>query len=107
MKKASAVKAVTKEQGKKQTRGRHTPEFKKLVIARMASEGVADTARDLGIAESQLYAWRKKATEASSVSEEQRLQLAELAKLKRDNARLQEELAFLKKAAAYFAQNPK
>lgn len=107
MKKTTAGKAATKEQERKQARGRHTPEFKKLVIARMASEGVAVTARDLGMPESQLYAWRKKATEASSVSEEQRLQSAELAKLKRDNARLQEELAFLKKAAAYFAQNPK
>ena len=107
MKKTSAGKATTKAPTRKQTRGRHTAEFKQLVIARMASEGVAVTARDLGLAESQLYAWRKKAVEATSISEEQRLQSAEFAKLKRDNARLQEELAFLKKAAAYFAQNPK
>jgi transposase-like protein len=32
---------------------------------------------------------------------------AELARIKRDNARMEEEVAFLKKAAAYFAKQPK
>ena len=68
---------------------------------------MAVTARDLGLAESQLYAWRKQASGASSVTEDERLHLAEFAKLKRDKARLEEEVAFLKKAAAYFAQLPK
>ena len=107
MKKTSAVKAATQPQAKKLVRGRYTPEFKQQSLARSATEGVAVTARDLGIAESQLYAWRKKASDASSMSEDERLHLAEFAKLKRDKARLKDEVALLKKAAAYFAQAPK
>ena len=107
MKKTSAVKTTTTTQTKKLIRGRYTPEFKQQSLARCATEGVAVTARDLGLAESQLYAWRKQASDASSVTEDERLHLAEFAKLKRDKARLEEEVAFLKKAAAYFAQLPK
>ncbi len=107
MKKTSAVKTTTTARAKKLVRARYTPEFKQQSLARSATEGVAVTARDLGIAESQLYAWRKQASDASSVSEDQRLHQAEFAKLKRDKARLEEEVAFLKKAAAYFAQVPK
>jgi transposase len=107
MKKTSAGKATTKAQANKASRARYTSEFKQQSLARAASEGIAVTARDLGLAESQLYAWRKKASDASSVTEEERLHMAEFAKLKRDKARLEEEVAFLKKAAAYFAQLPK
>ena len=39
--------------------------------------------------------------------EDQKIQSAELTRLKRDVARLSEENAFLKKAAAYFAKEPK
>jgi len=39
--------------------------------------------------------------------EDQKLQQAETARLKRENIRLEDELAFLKKAAAYFAKQPK
>ena len=108
MKKTSAVKTTaTATQTKKLVRGRYTPEFKEQSLARCATEGVSVTARDLGIAESQLYAWRKKASDALSVTEEERLHMAEFAKLKRDKSRLEEEVAFLKKAAVYFAQLPK
>ena len=41
------------------------------------------------------------------MSEDERFHLAEFAKLKRDKAGLEDEVAFLKKAAAYFAQAPK
>ena len=40
-------------------------------------------------------------------SEEQRLVQSEHARLKREVGRLEEENAFLKKAAAYFAKQPK
>jgi len=73
MKKTSAVKTTTKTQAKKFVRVRYTPEFKQQALARSATEGVAVTARDLGIAESQLYAWRKKDSDASSVTEDERL----------------------------------
>ena len=97
MKKTSAVKITTTTQTKKLIRGRYTPEFKQQSLTRCATEGVAVTARDLGLAESQLYAWRKQASDASSVTEDERLHLAKFTKLKRDKARLEEEVAFQKK----------
>jgi transposase len=63
-------------------------------------------AQDLGVAEATLYAWKAKRRQAGQPFEDQKLQQAELARLKRENARLEEEVAFLKKAA-YFAKLPK
>ena len=91
----------------KQVRTRYSPEFKQQSLARAAQEGVAVAAKDLGLQESQLYGWRAKARLIGQTSEEQRLQQSEHARLKREVARLEEENAFLKKAAAYFAKQPK
>lgn len=88
-------------------RNRYSPEFKKQALERAEKDGVTATARDLNLKESQLYAWRQKQRLEGLTTEEQRLQHAELARLKRDLARLEEENAFLKKAAAYFARPPK
>jgi transposase len=92
------------KRGLVKTRKHHTPEFKAMVLERCVREGVAVTAADLGLRESMLYAWRKAAQVASSVSESERMQNAELARLRREVAALQEENGFLKKAAAYFAK---
>jgi transposase len=46
-----------------------------------------------------LYSWRSKRRQTGQPFEEQKLQQAELVRLKRENARLEEEVAFLKKAA--------
>jgi transposase len=86
---------------------RHSAEFKKQSLERAVLDGFAVTARDLGLAPSQLYSWRSQSLKASAVSEEERLQTAENARLRREVSRLEEELAFLKKAAAYFAKQPK
>lgn len=91
----------------KQTRNQYSPEFKKQALERAEKDGVAVAARDLNLKESQLYTWRQKQRLEGQTSEEQKLQHAELAKLKREVARLEEENAFLKKAAAYFAKQPK
>jgi len=64
-------------------------------------------AKDLGIAQSMLYGWQSKSRQTGQSVEDQKLQQAELARLKRDNTRLEEEVAFLKKAAAYFAKQPR
>ena len=64
-------------------------------------------AKDLGLKESRLYSWRQKRRLAGLTTDEQKLQQGELARLKRDMARLEEENAFLKKAAAYFVKQPK
>ena len=91
----------------KQIRQRYSDEFKEQAVRRAEQEGVATVAKDLKLPANQLYAWRTKAQQSGQTSEEQRLQQAENAKLKRDVARLEEEVAFLKKAAAYFAKVPK
>lgn len=54
-----------------------------------------------------LYSWQAKSRQTGQSFEEQKLQQAEIARLKRENARLEEEVAFLKKAAAYFAKQPR
>lgn len=64
-------------------------------------------AKNLGLQESQLYGWRLKAKQEGQSNEEQKLQQSEHARLKREVVRLEEENAFLKKAAAYFAKQPK
>lgn len=88
-------------------RNQYSPEFKKQALARAEKDGIAAVARDLGLQESQLYTWRQKQRLEGLTTEEQKLQQGELARLKRDLARLEEENAFLKKAAAYFAKQPK
>ena len=101
------MKALKAKQGKQEPRNRYSPEFKKQALDRADKEGVATVARDIGLAESQLYAWRQKRRLEGLTTEEEKLQQGEIARLKREMTRLEEENAFLKKAAAYFAKQPK
>lgn len=89
------------------SRTRYSAEFKQQALARAAQDGVAVTAKDLGLQASQIYAWRSRARLEGQSSEEQRLLQSEHTRLKREVTRLEEENAFLKKAAAYFAKQPK
>ena len=57
----------------KASRTRYSTEFKQQALARAAQDGVAVAAKDLGLQESQIYAWRLKARADSQTSEEQRL----------------------------------
>ena len=91
----------------KQTRNHYSEAFKRQALLRAVHDGVGVVAQDLGLAQSQLYAWRAKARLSGQAGEEQRLQQSEHSSLKREVARLEEENAFLKKAAAYFAKQPK
>lgn len=95
------------KQEQKKPRKHYGAEFKEQALKRADKDGVAVAARDLGLAESQIYGWRQKRRLEGLTTEESKLQHAELARLKRDVARLEEENAFLKKAAAYFAKQPK
>jgi transposase len=56
-------------------------------------------AQDLEIAESMLYSWRSKRRLTGQHFEKQKLHQAEISRLKREKARLEEEGASLKKAA--------
>jgi|SRR5882757_3698568 len=91
----------------KQPRKHYSAEFRSQALARAEQDGVAVTARELGLHESQVYGWRAKVKLAGQSSEAQQLMQSDHARLKREVARLEEENAFLKKAAAYFAKQPK
>ena len=88
-------------------RNKYTVQFKEQALERAGRDGIPKAAKDLGLAESILYNWRAKRLQTGQPFEDQKLQQAELSRLKRENARLEEEVAFLKKAAAYFAKLPK
>jgi transposase len=96
-----------KQQGDKKARKQYSAEFKEQALKRAEKDGVAAAARDLGLAESQIYGWRQRRRLEGLTTEEQKLQHAELARLKRELARVEEENAFLKKATAYFAKQSK
>jgi transposase len=88
----------------KSLRNKYSAQFKDLAVDRAEKEGVPQVSKDLGIAAAMLYSWQAKKKQSSNSLENQKLQQAEMARLKRECARLSEENAFLKKAAAYFAK---
>jgi len=85
-------------------RNKYTAQFKERALERADRDGIPKAAQDLGLAESMLYSWRSKRRQTGQPFEEQKLQQAEVARLKRENTRLEEEVTFLKKAASYFAK---
>lgn len=85
-------------------RNKYSPQFKDQAVERAEKDGVAQVAKDLRIAESMLYSWRSKKQQGGTTLEHQKLQQAEMTRLKRECARLAEENAFLKKVAAYFTK---
>ena len=91
----------------KKVRKTHTSEFKAEALKLADKIGVAATASELKLNESQLYSWRAAAEKKSTTSERESELAAEVARLKRQLAEQAEDLAILKKAATYFAKNPK
>lgn len=83
---------------------KYSPQFKDQALERAAKDGIPQAAKDLGISESLLYSWRAKLKQGGSSLENQKIQLAEMAKLKREVNRLQQENSFLKKVATYFTK---
>ena len=92
---------------KKSPRRRFSAEFKIEALGLAKQVGVASAAKQLGLHESQLYAWRKKASfEASRSGVEKELAI-ENAQLKRQLAKQAQEIEILRKASAYFAKRLK
>lgn len=93
-------------------RRKFTSEFKAEVVAlcRAGDRSIAQIARDLGLEESSIHRWIKKANagqRGSSVTSSGPLssnERDELNRLRKENARLQMEREILKKAAAFFAR---
>ncbi len=91
----------------------YTKEFKleAVRLLKTANRPAAEVARELGIKRNQLYKWKEaleaKGEAAFPGSGKHTETSKELARLRRENARLKEEMEILKKAAIYFAkQNP-
>jgi transposase len=101
------MKTKKEETTARSVRNKYTAQFKEQALERADRDGIPTVSQDLGLAEATLYAWRAKRRQTGQPFEEQKLRQAELARLKRENARLEDEVAFLKKAAAYFAKLPK
>lgn len=92
---------------RKTVRKQYTPEFRDEALKLAERIGVAAAARELSLYESQLYNWRSKQQQRMTSSERENELAAENARLKRQLAERDEELAILQKAATYFAKRLK
>src|SRR3546814_7963882 len=79
----------------KPARQRHSANFKEQAILRADKDGVAQTAKDLGLKPSQIYAWRQRKQLSGLTTDEQKLQQAEIARLRREVARSEEHTSEL------------
>ncbi len=108
MKTKKAVKALQPQATvDSQKRKRYPPEFITQSLERAEKFGVAQTARALEIPESVLYRWRADAKTNAEMTDQERAGQTELMSLRKQINALSEENAFLKKAAAYFAKQPR
>lgn len=89
------------------SRRRYSEEFKAEALALAERIGVSAAARELEIHDSQLYGWRSKARLRQDRNAAEDQLAAENVRLKRQLVEQAEELAILKKAAAYFAKSLK
>lgn len=91
------------------TRRRYTDEFKMEAVrlVRESDRPAAQVARDLGIADNVLYRWvaeHRQAEAHGTTRAAQRVEAEELARVKRELARVTQERDFLRRAAAFFAK---
>lgn len=84
-------------------RRRFTEEFKAEAVKQVTERGysVADVSERLGISTKSLYLWLRKAKGSGKRKDESQV---EIARLKAELKRAEEERDILKKAAAYFAR---
>ena len=89
-------------------RRRFTAEYKGEAVKRLEESGEAlqQVAADRGVHANQLRTWRNERLAAGSAEAlgGQKAEAAELARLKRENKRLEQENEILKRAAAFFAR---
>lgn len=90
----------------KKPRKQHTPEFRSEALKLAERIGVAAAARELSLYESQLYNWRSKQQSQTISSERESEQAAEIARLKRQLAERDEELAILQNGRDILREAP-
>ena len=88
------------------TRRRFTPEFKTEAVKLLEESGrpLQAVAEELGVHANQLRGWRNEQLAAGSAEAlaRQKAEAAELARLRRENKRLEQENEILRRAAAFF-----
>ncbi|MFA3763137.1 IS3 family transposase [Yersinia sp. 2466 StPb PI] len=90
----------------KKPRKQHTPKFRAEALKLAERIGVVAAARELSLYESQLYAWRSKQQNQHSSSEREQEMSTEIARLKRQLAERDEELAILPKGRDILREAP-
>ncbi|EAA4608482.1 IS3 family transposase [Salmonella enterica subsp. salamae] len=90
----------------KKPRKQHTPEFRQEALKLAERIGVAAAARELSLYESQLYNWRSKQQNQRSSSEREQEMSSEIARLKRQLAERDEELAIPPKGRDILREAP-
>lgn len=91
----------------KTSRTRYSQQYKEEALALAERVGMSKAATQLGLKEAQLYAWRTKVKQLMDTGEREQQLADENVRLKRQLAEQAEELALVKKAAAYFAKHLK
>jgi transposase len=91
---------------------KYSPEFKEeaVQIALRSSKTISETAREIDLNSETLRGWVKKYQKQQEPAPDAALTVSERARLKeleRCNRELEMEVSFLKKAAAYFAKDPR
>ena len=88
---------------------RYSDEFKQEAVNQVVVHGyrVADVAERLGISTKSLYGWIKQFSKPARQRHEEQDAQAEIARLKRELKRTQQERDILKEAAAFFAGESK
>jgi transposase len=88
---------------------RYTDEFKQEAVNQVVDHGysVIDVSGRLGISTKSLYDWIKKFSKPKKVREQEADLQAEVARLKRELKRAEQERDILKEAAVFFAGESK
>jgi transposase len=86
---------------------RYSEEFKRDAVAlwRRSGKSIAEVARELGVNDMSLGLWIKKSDESSPMSEEERADRAEAARLRKRVKELEEEVEILKRFTAYWVKD--
>ncbi|HAT1994240.1 TPA: IS3 family transposase [Legionella pneumophila] len=95
------------KQKKKGNERKYSPQFKDQAVEHAEKDGVRQVAQDLGIPETMLYGWRTKKRQGGDTLENQKLQQAEMSRLRRECARLAEEKCISKKGGCVLRQGVK
>jgi transposase len=86
---------------------RYSEEFKRDAVAlwRRSGRSIAEVARELGVNDMSLGLWIKKSEGSAPMSEEERADRAEAARLRKRVKELEEEVEILKRFTAYWVKD--